>query len=66
MTSESLVDMLLRAAARIESAGVLPVLKLPAGELYLPTLQLILNPTIPEVRQCTLKELADLLAQPTS
>lgn len=41
--------------------GLCPSLTLQSGQVYLPTMQLLLDPRVPEVKRCTPREFGELL-----
>lgn len=41
--------------------GLYPSLTLRSGQVYFPTMQLLLDQRVPEVKRCTVKEFAELL-----
>lgn len=45
----------------VKDWGAIPSVTIPDGRVYLITMQLLLDPTVPEVTRCTPKQLADLL-----
>lgn len=41
--------------------GLCPSLTLRSGQVYFPTMQLLLDPRVPEVKRCTVVEFSELV-----